>query len=130
MMISGSKGQKAGRTCPINFYITTKKGYTPMIKHIVMFKLKENAEGKTKQETIVEAKKRLSVFEAEIPTLKKLVVAINDEKAAESNYELALICDFDDIEGLNAYQIHPTHKAFGAFITPLRESRACIDYEF
>ena len=33
-----------------------------MIKHIVMFKLKENAEGKTKQETIVEAKKRLSVF--------------------------------------------------------------------
>ena len=42
-----------------------------MIKHIVMFKLKENAEGKTKQETIVEAKKRLSVFEAEIPTLKE-----------------------------------------------------------
>ena len=52
-----------------------------MIKHIVMFKLKENAEGKTKQETIVEAKKRLSVFEAEIPTLKKLVVAINDADA-------------------------------------------------
>ena len=51
-----------------------------MIKHIVMFKLKENTEGKTKQETIEEAKKRLSVFEAEIPTLKKLVVAINDEK--------------------------------------------------
>ena len=41
-----------------------------------------------------------------------------------------VICDFDDIEGLNAYQIHPTHKAFGAFITPLRESRACIDYEY
>lgn len=101
-----------------------------MIKHIVMFKLKENADGKTRQEIIEEAKKRLSVFEAEIPTLKKLVVAINDEKAAESNYELALICDFDDIEGLNTYKIHPTHKAFGAFITPLRESRACIDYEY
>ena len=51
-----------------------------MIKHIVMFKLKENAEGKTKQETIEEAKKCLSVFEAEIPTLKKLVVAIMMKK--------------------------------------------------
>ena len=101
-----------------------------MINHLAMSLLPAHAEGKTKQETIEEAKKRLSVFEAEIPTLKKLVVAINDEKAAESNYELALICDFDDIVGLNAYQMHPTHKAFGAFITPLRESRACIDYEF
>lgn len=100
-----------------------------MIKHIVMFKLKENADGKTKAEHIEEAKKRLAVFEAEIPTLKKLVVAINDPQTPESNYDLALICDFDDIEGLNAYQIHPTHKAFGAFITPLRENRACIDYE-
>lgn len=100
-----------------------------MIKHIVMFKLKEIADGKTKKENIEEAKRRLSVFEAEIPSLKKLVVAINDAQAPDSNYELALICDFDDIDGLNAYQVHPTHKAFGAFLTPLRESRACIDYE-
>jgi hypothetical protein len=48
----------------------------------------------------------------------------------ESNYDVSLIFDFDNAEDLQTYQDHPTHKAFGAFIGQIRESRACIDYEF
>jgi len=43
---------------------------------------------------------------------------------------LALVCEYDDIAGLEAYQIHPLHKEFGKFITPLRDTRACIDFEY
>ena len=53
-----------------------------------------------------------------------IIVALQEQLGEYSHFYIT------DIEGLNAYQIHPTHKAFGAFITPLRESRACIDYEF
>lgn len=101
-----------------------------MIKHIVMFKLKPEYEGKTAMENALEAKTRAEKLIDLVPTLKKLEVCINHEKANPDNYEFALVCDFDDIEGLNAYQVHPSHVEFGKFITPRRELRACIDYEF
>lgn len=96
-----------------------------MIKHIVMFTLKEE----NKKQNLETAKEKLKNFEAEIPSIKKFKVVTNAEGAPESNCDLALICDFEDIEGLNAYQVHPKHVEFGKFITSVRESRACIDYE-
>ncbi len=101
-----------------------------MIKHIVMFKLKEEANGKTAKENLEGALERLKNFEQEIPSLVHFEARVNSEKAPKSNYELALVCDFYDIDGLNEYQVHPVHKSFGAYITPVRESRACIDYEY
>lgn len=101
-----------------------------MIKHIVMFKLKENINGKTEYENAVEVKERFNKVIENVPSLRKAECVINSGEAPKDNYTIALICDFDDIEGLNAYQINPFHKEFGAFIAPLKESRACIDYEF
>lgn len=101
-----------------------------MIKHIVMFKLKEEANGKTAKENLEGALERLKNFEQEIPSLVHFEARTNSPEAPESNYELALVCDFNDIDGLNEYQVHQVHKSFGAYITPVRESRACIDYEY
>ena len=101
-----------------------------MIKHIVMFKLKEEANGKTAKENLEEALELLKNFEQEIPSLVHFEARTNSPKAAESNYELALVCDFNDMQGLDEYQVHPVHKNFGAYITQVRESRACIDYEY
>ena len=56
-------------------------------------------------------------------------MVVNDKKADQSNYDIALICDFEDMKGLEAYQNHPDHKAFGAFISGIRRNRACIDFE-
>lgn len=101
-----------------------------MIKHIVMFKLKEEAEGKTAAENAQEAKVRAEKFIGEIPTLAALEVRLNSKDANPANYDFALICDFADMAALQAYQVHPTHVAFGKFITPRRELRACIDYAY
>lgn len=102
-----------------------------MIKHIVMFKLKDT-EGATAMENAAIAKEKAEQLLPLVPSLKKLEVRINSENAPANNFEFALICDFDDIDGLNEYQVHPEHKKFGAFITPLRTEggRACIDYEY
>lgn len=101
-----------------------------MIKHIVMFKLKSKYEGKSAIENALEAKSRAEKLIDLVPTLRKLDVCINTEKANPDNYEFALVCEFDDIEGLNEYQVHPSHVEFVKFINPRRELRACIDYEF
>lgn len=100
-----------------------------MIRHIVMFKMKPESHGKTALENALEAKERAEKLIDLVPTLDKLEVCINTEKASPDNYEFALVCDFADIDALNAYQVHPEHVAFGQFINPRRELRACIDYE-
>lgn len=100
-----------------------------MLKHIVMFKLKE-ANGRSEYDNALEAKKRFEDVIAKVEELKKGELVINSVDAPESNYTIALICDFDDIDGLNAYQVHPVHKEFGGFIAEIKTDRACIDYEY
>lgn len=100
-----------------------------MIKHIVMFKLKE-ADGRSEYENALEAKKRFDNVIANVKELKKGEVVINSKDAPESNYTISLLCDFDTIADLNAYQIHPAHLEFGKFISTVRIDRACIDYEY
>ena len=100
-----------------------------MIKHIVMFKLKE-AEGRTEYENAIEAQKRFENVIANVKELKKGEVVINSDKAPASNYTISLLCDFDNIDDLNAYQVHPAHVEFGKFIGTVKTDRACIDYEY
>lgn len=100
-----------------------------MIKHIVMFRLKDT-EGKSAAENALETKERFGKVVENVPELKRGEVVINSEDAPESNYTIALICDFESIDDLNAYQVHPVHKEFGAFIAEIKVDRACIDYEY
>lgn len=100
-----------------------------MIKHIVMFKLK-GTDNRSEYENAIEAKQRFSKVIENVTELKKGEAVINSADAPESNYTIALICDFDSIDDLNAYQIHPVHKEFGAFIAEIKTDRACIDYEY
>lgn len=100
-----------------------------MIRHIVMFELLEEAEGKNRKENTELAREKAEALRDKVPSLRAYEVVTNSEQADQTNYDIALICDFDDMKGLNAYQNHPDHKAFGAFIGKVRKSRACIDYE-
>ena len=96
-----------------------------MIRHICMFKLKEE----NKQANLQEALERVQSLRA-IEQICRFEVVCNAEDMPQSNYDLALIFDFENTRQLQTYQDHPLHKAFGAFITAVRENRACIDYEF
>ena len=82
-----------------------------MIRHIVLFKFKETANGKTKEENLREAKERMLAMRGKIPYI--------------------LDSTFRSLEELEAYQKHPLHVAFGAFVKELREpgGRACVDIE-
>jgi hypothetical protein len=93
-----------------------------------MFKLKD-VNGKTELENAVEAQERFNDVIENVPSLKSAKVVINSKDADASNYTIALICEFETIDDLNAYQVHPAHLNFGKFISGVRESRACIDYE-
>jgi len=91
--------------------------------------MKTEADGRTAYENATLAVEKAKSL-AQIPTLKSYKAVINSSDAPQDNCEFALVCEYDDIAGLEAYQIHPLHKEFGKFITPLRDTRACIDFEY
>lgn len=96
-----------------------------MIRHICMFKLKEDNKKENLKEVLVRVQSLKSIEQ-----VCGFEVVCNAPDMPESNYDIALIFDFNTPEDLQTYQDHPTHKAFGAFIGQIRENRACIDYAF
>ena len=98
-----------------------------MIRHIVLFKFKEEAEGKTKKENVLATKKMLDALPAKIDLIRESRTFVGTDGINGENADLILISDFDSKEDLAAYIVHPDHQAVGAFMRPLRESRAAID---
>lgn len=92
-----------------------------MIRHICMFQLKDKAD----LPRVLDRAKALQ----DIPQIRRFLVTANAPGAPVKNYDFALIFDFASIEELNLYRDSEIHLAWRAFITPLRELRACIDYE-
>lgn len=99
-----------------------------MIKHIVMWKLKDHAEGADRAANAAELKRRLDTCAGIVPGMLKFEVALA-QPGLEATYDAILYSEFDSKESLDAYINHPTHKAVVPFIGSVRESRQCMDYE-
>ncbi len=96
-----------------------------MVRHICMFTMKEE----NKEKNIAAFLERAESLK-ELEMIKKFQVVRNAENTPASNYDVALIFDFESTETLDAYQKSPQHAAFGEFVYTVRVDRACIDYEF
>ena len=100
-----------------------------MIKHLVLFKLADEAEGKTKAENALLIKERLEALKDIIPVIGKIEVWVNHADAASDNYDVVLDSEFHSLEDLETYAVHPEHLKVGAFIAKVRTDRAAIDYQ-
>lgn len=100
-----------------------------MLKHIVFFKLAEEAEGNTKIQNAQIIKNQLENLIHYIPELRKIEVGINSLDAPQDNYDLVLYSEFDNMKDLDIYQKHPDHQKVLAFISKVRIARAAVDYE-
>lgn len=100
-----------------------------MIRHIVLFKFSDFAEGKTGAENARATKELLDALPGKIPQILHSETHLNAPDTDGGNADLVLISDFSDREALNTYIVHPDHKAVGAFMAPRRQSRAAIDLE-
>ena len=95
-----------------------------MIKHICMFTLKED----NREKNIIEFFERAEKLR-ELEIIKKFNIVRNAGRTPVSNYDVALIFDFDTVETLEEYQKSQQHMEFGEFVSSIRIDRACIDYE-
>lgn len=91
-----------------------------MIKHIVIWPMKEDVTVEQK----TEMKNRLEALDGKVSELRKIEVGID-----ESAGTMSLYSEFNSMEDLNAYQVHPEHQAVVGFVKPLVAGRSVCDYE-
>jgi len=92
-----------------------------MIRHIVMWKLK-NADDALRFKELLDSCRGL------VPGMHEFEVGIRRDDL-EANVDVVLVSTFTDTASLDAYQLHPHHKAVGAQLGPMRDTRSVLDYQ-
>ena len=92
-----------------------------MVKHIVLYTLKEGVE---KKEAVKLIESVLVPLVGKIPGLKHLEV-----KQAFNGMDYALYSEFESREALEAYAVHPLHQEAKKHFFHLLDSRVAADYE-
>ncbi len=49
--------------------------------------------------------------------------------AGGDNWDVVLIADFDDLEAVGRYQVHPSHQEVAGFIRSVVAQRMAVDFE-
>jgi hypothetical protein len=98
-----------------------------MIKHIVLWKLKDHARGKSKLENASELKTVLESLNDKIEAIYKIEVGININ-GSDVAYDVALYSEFESLDDLEKYQKHPEHVKIVNFVSEIRQQRVVVDY--
>jgi hypothetical protein len=99
-----------------------------MIRHIVMFKLREFETEAEKTAAAREVVKHLDQLPLQIDLIRRYEAGIDVRKLDWSN-DVVLVMDFDSMNDLDAYTIHPKHQEFVTFNKNYSVAKTCIDYE-
>ena len=98
-----------------------------MIKHLVMFKMKEAAEGLDKAQNIQRLKAKLEALPDRIDEIVFFEVGINFSDNGVA-YDMVLDSKFESKEALYSYQKNPEHIEVADFVQRVCENRVVVDY--
>jgi len=99
-----------------------------MFKHIVLWQLKETANGRSQSENAHALKEKFEALMGVVPGLRHIEVGL-DIMGGEDSADLSLYTEFDSRAAFEAYYVHPSHKALLPFLREARAERRVIDYE-
>jgi len=98
-----------------------------MVKHIVMWKLKEEIAENDRATIKNNVKKNLEGLVGKVPGLVEATVII--EPLSSSTHDMILTSDFDSEDDLKAYKNHPAHvEVADTFVRPYTCERGCYDW--
>ena len=100
-----------------------------MVKHIILWKLRDDLSNEEKQRVQKDIKAGLEGLAGRIPGLLSIVVNV-DGRLESSNADVMLDSTFTDEAALKAYAVHPEHVAVAdGKVRPYTCLRTCLDYE-
>jgi len=98
-----------------------------MIKHIVMFKFRDDTE-ENKKSQLNEVKRVLDKLPEYIPEIRDYEVGINVSKQDRA-YDLVVISSFDTLKHLYVYRNHPAHLDAIEVIAKYKVDVKAVDFE-
>jgi len=99
-----------------------------MIRHIVMFKLKDFGNEPDRENVCREVLNHLDELPLKIDLIRCYKAGMDIRKLNWS-YDIVLEMNFDSMADLDAYTIHPAHKEFVAFNKDYSIAKTCVDFE-
>ncbi|MCQ2178105.1 MAG: Dabb family protein [Bacteroidales bacterium] len=100
-----------------------------MVKHIILWKLRDELTPEEKTDVKKEIKKGLEGLVGTVPGLIDVNVQI-DGLIDSSNVDLMLDCTLESAEALKGYAVHPAHVNVADMkVRPYTVLRSCIDFE-
>ncbi len=99
-----------------------------MIRHVVMWKLKKSAEGKSKEENMQIIRDSLYALPAQIPEIKRMEIGF-DVKHTDMSMDMLLLTEFNDLDDLATYADHPEHLKVSGYVRKVIETRVVLDCE-
>ncbi len=107
----------------------TTEGKFFMVKHIILWKLKDEYTEEQKAEIRQGIKAGLEGLAGVIPGLVSITVNA-DGRLASSNADVMLDSTFTDEAALKGYAVHPAHQEVAnTKVRPFTETRLCLDFE-
>lgn len=99
-----------------------------MVKHIILWQLKDELQGAEKEAVKQGIKEGLEGLQGVIPGLLEIKVHTNG--LPSSNADVMLDSSFTDEEALKGYAVHPSHvKVADEKVRPFTKTRVCLDFE-
>lgn len=99
-----------------------------MVKHIILWKLKDEYSKEQMEKIKLEIKEGLEGLKGKIPGL--IDIKVNIKGLASSNVDLMLDSTFENEEALKVYANHPDHVAVAdGKVRPFTVTRSCMDFE-
>jgi hypothetical protein len=99
-----------------------------MVRHIVLWTLKETSDGTTAERIALEMKSRIEALADCVPGIVAIEVGL-DFSRTKASADVALCSSFEDLAALEAYQVHPRHREVAEFVGSVTSSRVVVDYE-
>lgn len=100
-----------------------------MVRHLVMFKLREFSNADEKIRAVETLRTKLIDMKKQIRVIREFEVGININPG-NSAYDLVINSTFSSKDELKVYQVHPAHQEFILFNKNYSESKVIVDYEY
>lgn len=99
-----------------------------MVKHIILWQLKDEFSAEEKEAIKAGIKSGLEGLKGQVPGLLEITVHTNG--LASSNAEVMLDSTLENEEALKSYAVHPAHVAVAdTKVRPFTKTRMCLDFE-
>ena len=99
-----------------------------MIRHVIMWKFTEEFEGMNKDMIMDAVEEKFRHLKKTIPEIKFMSVE-RDVLRSVRSFDMIYVTEFESLEALEVYRVHPEHVKVAEFIGKIRTAQAVTDTE-